>query len=187
MDNLLVFDGSVGTTGALTGTLVNNTTNWANPPASGSTYYSVNTLDSGQLASNKLGYGRDIGIGDDPTLLLVVSASVAIIGLANSTLTIAIQVAADNGSGSPSGTWDTIAQSEAIAVGTAGISGEIWRAPIPQANAGYIPKFYRLAYTVGTANLATNGTGAILAEIVLDKDARGPLGGYQSGYSNQYL
>jgi hypothetical protein len=166
--------------------LVNNTTNWANPPASGSTYYSANTLDVSQLASSASGYGRDIGIGDDPTLLLVVSASVPIIGLANSTLSIALQCAKDDGTGNPTG-WDTIAQSEAIAVGTAGISGEIWRTPIPQANAGYVPKFYRLAYTVGTANLATNGTGAIISQMVLDKSALGPFMGYKSGYSNQYV
>jgi hypothetical protein len=186
MDNLLLLDGSVSSAGALSGTLVNNTNNWANPPASGSTYYSVNTIDVSQLASSKSGYGRDIGIGDDPALLLVVSAPVPIIGLANSTLQIALQVAKDDGTGNPTG-WDTIAQSEAIAVGTAGISGEIWRTPIPQANAGYVPKFYRLAYTIAGANLATGGTGAILAMIVLDKDARGPFSGYQSGYSNQYL
>jgi len=183
MDALLLFDGAVSSAGALAGTVIN--TAWANPPVVG-TYYSANVIDVSQVASSAKGYGRDIGIGDDPALLLVVSAPVAIIGLATSTLQFLLQAAPDNGSGAP-GTYDTIAQSEAYAVGTTGISGEVWRTPIPPANAGYVPKFYRLGYVIGTANLATGGTGQVLAEMVLDKSSLGPMMGYQSGYSNQYL
>ena len=87
MDSLLFFDGSQSATGVLTGTVIN--TAWANPPTT-TTYYSANILDVSQVASSASGYGRDIGVGDD--LWLVVSATVAVCGSANtSTLQIALQ------------------------------------------------------------------------------------------------
>ncbi len=65
---------------------------------------------------------------------------------------------------------------------------EALRIPIPAADpASLVPKFYRLKYTIAGAALATGGTGQIFATIVLDRTALGPLSGYRSGYSNQYI
>jgi len=183
MDALLLFDGSVSSGGTLSGAAI--TTAWANP-ATPATYNSTNTIDTSQLASSASGYGRDIGIGDD--LLLVVEATVAITGSANSTLQIAIAGAPDNGSGSP-GTFTVISQSPAYAVGTAGIAAgtELLRTPIPVSQASATPKFYQVQYTVGTANISA---GSVLSAIVIDREALGPMMGYRSGIpssSYQYM
>jgi hypothetical protein len=182
MDALLLFDGSVSSGGTLSGAAI--TSAWANP-ATPATYNSTNTIDSSQLASTSSAQGRDIGIGDDPALLLVVSATAAITGSANSTLQIAIAAAPDGGSGTP-GTFTVIAQSPAYAVGTSGIAAgtELFRTPIPVSPQSATPKFYQIQYTVGTANISA---GSVLAAIILDREGLGPMMGYKSGYSNQYL
>jgi hypothetical protein len=189
MDNLLLFDGALSG-GILGGTVIN--TAWANPPTT-TTYYSANVIDVSQIASSASGYGRDIGIGDDPALLVVVMAPIAICGSSgSSTLQVSIQAAPDS-SGSP-GTYVTLASSP---VYTAGASSpytvlaagqEALRIPMPVADpASLIPKFYRIAYTIAGAALATSGTGTVVATLVLDRQALGPLSGYRSGYSNQYV
>ena len=182
MDSLLFLDGAMSATGALTGTVIN--TAWANPPTT-TTYYSANILDVSQIASSASGYGRDIGVGED--LWLVVSATVAVCGSTNaSTLQIALQAAPDN-SGSP-GNYVTLASSQ-IYTATSGspytvlaAGQEALKIQIPVADPStLIPKFYRLAYTIAGAALATGGTGAIFATIVLDREALGPASGYRSG------
>jgi hypothetical protein len=192
MDWLNVFDaaGTTGTAGQpnipLAGLGMYAASNLGNGGAMApGTFYSSNIIDVSQIASSKSGLGRDIGVGEE--LELVVTLTQALIGLATSTFQVLLQAAPDNGSGSP-GTFYTIAQSPAYAVGTTGISGEIFRTKIPASLSSQSPKFYQLAYVVGTANVATSASnGAILAAIVLDRTSLGPLGGYQSGYSNQYL
>ncbi len=176
------FDGSQSATGVLTGTVIN--TAWANPPTT-TTYYSANILDVSQVASSASGYGRDIGVGDD--LWLVVSATVAVCGSANtSTLQIALQAAPDS-SGSP-GNYVTLASSPVYAATNGSpytilaAGQEALRITIPLVDPSTtIPKFYRLAYTIAGAALATGGTGAIFATIVLDREALGPGLGYRSG------
>ena len=191
MDSLLLLDGAVSAAGVLSGTVIN--TAWANPPTT-TDYYSANQIDVSQLAVSASGYGRDIGIGDDPALLLVVSAPVAICGSSgSSTLQIFLQASPDSGAGVPT-TYVTLASS---AIYTASVGSpytvlaagqEALRIPIPAADpASLVPKFYRLKYTIAGAALATGGTGQIFATIVLDRTALGPLSGYRSGYSNQYI
>lgn len=191
MDGLLLFDGTVSAAGVLTGVVIN--TSWANPPTT-TTYYSTNVLDVSQLASSASGYGRDLGIGDDPALLIVVSAPVAVCGASgSSTLQISIQAAPDSGSGTP-GSYVTLASSPIYtASGTTpypvlAAGQEALKIALPIADPKtLLPKFYRIAYTIAGAALATGGTGTIWACLVLDRTALGPLLGYQSGYSNAYL
>ncbi|MGA2401453.1 MAG: hypothetical protein ABSG91_07075 [Syntrophobacteraceae bacterium] len=189
MDALLLLDGSVSAAGVLSGTVIN--TSWANPPTT-TTYYSANVIDVSQLASSASGLGRDIGIGDDPGLQLVVMAPVAVCGSSgSSTLVVALQAAPDS-SGSP-GSYVTLASTGVLtASGTSpypiiAAGAEVLRIAIPISAGAAAPKFYRVAYTIAGAALATGGTGQIIACIVLDRTALGPLMGYQSGYSNAYI
>jgi hypothetical protein len=176
MDNLLLFDGSVSSAGALSGTTI--TSGWANP-ATPATYTSANTIDTSQIAGAATAQGRDIGIGDDPALLLLVTAMTAITGSANSTLQIALAAAPDGGSGTP-GSFVVIAQSPAYAVGTGGIAAgtELFRIPVPASLSSASPKFYQVQYIVGTANISA---GSVLATIILDREGLGPNLAYQQG------
>jgi len=182
MDNLLLFDGSVSSGGALSGSVI--TTAWANP-ATPATYTSVNTIDTSQIASTAAAQGRDIGIGDDPALLLLVINPTAITGSANSTLQIALAAAPDGGGGTP-GTYTVIGQSPAYAVGTGGIAAgtELFRIPIPASLSSASPKFYQVQYIVGTANISA---GSVLATIVLDREGLGPNLAYAQGIPSATL
>lgn len=171
MDALNLLDGSYSAAGVLSGS---SCAAWNT-----GSYTSANIIDTSNLASSSAGQGRDVGIGDD--LQLVIEALTAITGAANSTLTVAIQTAPDNGSGAP-GAWTTLEQTPALPVGTAGIAAgtELLRVPMPLG----IQKFIQVQYTVGTANVSA---GSVVAAIVLDREALGPNLGYKSGYSNQYI
>jgi hypothetical protein len=177
MDNLLLFDGSVSAGGVLAPSDI--TVKWANPATPGN-YNSANVIDVSQIASSNLGLPRDIGIGDDPLWFYVV-VNTALVGLATSTLQINFQTAPDNGSGSP-GTYTTLLSTPALAVGTGGIAAgtELMRMPIPLG----VQKFLNIQYVVGTANITS---GKIIAGIVLDRPAPGPLMGYPNNYSTQYI
>jgi len=179
MDGLSLLDGAVSSAGAFSGTAV----------SSGSTFTvgstsSANILDTSQLASSASGYGRDIGIGDD--LELVVMVTTAFTG-SSSTLQVQLQYAPDS-SGSP-GSFVTVAQSIAYALTALTAGTELLRIKVPPmtpsaATGSALPKFIQMNYVVGTANMTA---GAIAAFIVIDKTALGPGLGYRSGYSNQYL
>ena len=173
MDGLLLFDGSMGSNGTLSGTAVN----------SGTTFVvgnqdSANIIDLSQLASSNKGYGRDIGIGDDPAVLIDCLIAANFTG-AGATMAVQLQTAPDNGSGSP-GSWTVLEQTPALAVSTLTAGTEIFRTPVPAG----VQKFLKLTYVIGTANMTA---GSIISTLVLDRSALGPLMGYQSGYSNQYL
>ena len=173
IDSGLLFDGSYSAGGVLSGAAI--TTAWANPATPGN-YNSTNVIDTSQLAATATAQGRDIGIGDD--LILLVVATVSIVGAANSTLEITLQAAPDSGSGTP-GSYVPIASSPLYAVGTGGIAAgtELFRIPLPVSLAANQPKFYNLQYTVGTANITS---GSVLSAIIIDRQALGPKMGYAS-------
>ena len=106
--------------------------------------------------------------------------------LRRSTLQIALQAAPDS-SGSP-GSYVTLASSPIYtASGTSpypvlAAGQEALRITVPLVDPSTtIPKFYRLAYTIAGAALATGGTGAIFATITINREALGPGLGYRSG------
>jgi len=180
MDNLLLLDGSVSAAGVFSGTAENSGTTFV----SASPTQSANIIDTSQLASSASGYGRDIGIGDD--LELVCMVTVAFTG-SSSTMQVQLQYAPDS-SGSP-GTFVTVAQSIAYALTALTAGAELLRVKLPPmtpnpATGSALPKFICMNYVVGTANMTA---GAIASLIVVDRQALGPLLGYRSGYSNQYL
>lgn len=151
LDGLLQFTGAVGT---------------GDLPTTG-TQNSTNTIDlgitSGIPSSANGGGARDIGIGDDPAMKLLVVVLTTFTG--GTSLQIALQGAVDNGSGAPAAfsTWWT---SPAVAEASLVAGARLYDMDMPRPPQGIaIPRFLRLAYiTVGT-----HGAGALQAWIVLDR------------------
>jgi hypothetical protein len=174
MDGILLFDGSVSSsTGLITPTSVNSGVTFAV-----GTTDSANIIDVSQIAGSASGYGRDVGIGDDPALEIFVGISTAFTSSNAATMAVSLQTAPDN-SGTP-GSYTNLVTTPALPVASLVAGLEIFKIKMPAG----IKKFIKLVYTVAAYNMITGG---IIAGIVLDRSALGPLMGYQSGYSNTYL
>lgn len=111
--------------------------------------------------------GVDIGQGDGMAIpYVIVCVTVAFNTLTS--LTLALQAAPDNGSYSP-GTYTTIFQSEAIPLASLTLGAYFQFQVPPRAVSGQpgeaLPRFYRLAYTVGGSNPTL---GKMLANISLN-------------------
>ena len=126
---------------------------------------------------------RDLGIGDDPALKLLVQVTATFAG--GTSLAVAIQGATDNGSGSPNAfsTWWT---SPVYALATLVQGARLLDMDMPRPPAGIaIPRFLQLNYTiVGTMS----GGGTLKSFIVLDRmdqlyqsTANNVMGGYPAG------
>jgi hypothetical protein len=116
----------------------------------------IPVLASGQGA-------RDLGIGDDPAMKLLVLVTTAFTGLTS--LQVSLQGSPDNGAGAPLGfvTWysSPVVALANLIQGARLLDMDVPRPPVNQP----IPRFLQLAYTiVGTA------TGGVLKSwIVLDR------------------
>lgn len=150
------------------------------------TYTANNILDlglSGIPSSPNGGGARDLGIGDDPALKLVVQVSTTFTSGGAATLQIVLQGAPDNGSGSP-GSYSTMLQSSALALSTLVVGARLLDIDVPRPPPGQaLPRFLRLQYVIGTA---TTTAGACISSIVLDRDDQpagtsGNLSGYPAG------
>lgn len=151
LDGLLQFTGTAGSAAAMT-----------DSPTTG-TQQSTNVLD--------LLNARDIGIGDDPSLELLIQIMTTF--ASGTSLQVQLQGAPDNGSGSP-GTYTTMWDSGAIAeaslvAGRYLLAGAFPRTLLPTptgpSSAQALPRFLRLQYiTVGT-----HTAGAVAGFIVLDR------------------
>ena len=126
---------------------------------------------------------RDLGIGDDPALKLLVQVTATFAG--GTSLAVALQGATDNGSGAPNAfsTWWT---SPAYALATLVQGARLLDMDMPRPPAGIsIPRFLQLNYTiVGTMS----GGGTLKSFIVLDRHdqpylstSNAVLGGYPAG------
>jgi translation initiation factor 6 (eIF-6) len=173
MDGLLFFDGSVASNGSLTPTSVNSGTTFT----SATPQDSANIIDVSNIAANANAQGRDIGIGDDPSLQIECLITATFTGT-GATMAVEIQTAPDGGSGTP-GSWTVLETTPAIGVANLTAGTELFRVPMPLG----VQKFLKLTYVVGTANMTA---GAIVSSVVIDRQALGPLMGYKSGFSNQY-
>jgi len=149
------------------------------------TQASTNNIDLHMLGIPVLTNGqgaRDMGIGDDPALKLVVQVSTAFASAGSTgTISASFQGAPDNGSGAP-GTWTTYITGPALVVPAAGarLLNIDW--PRPPAGTVY-PRFVRLLYTVAVQTMTA---GALGAWAVLDRDDQPQLtatatGGYPAG------
>lgn len=153
------------------------------------TYASTNTLDYGILSgipsSANGGGARDMGIGDDPALKLLVQVSTSFVSGGGGTLSVSVQGAVDDGTGNPAAfsTWwvsplYTIAQMNA---GSRLLDMDFPRPPDGVA----VPRFVRLLYSIATATITA---GQVIAGVVLDREDQmyqgtdnSVLGGYPAG------
>lgn len=153
------------------------------------TYTSANVIDlglnSGIPTSANGGGARDIGIGDDPAMKMLVQVTTTFTSGGAGTLQIALQGAIDNGAGAPAAfsTWWT---SPTYALATLNAGSRLYDMAMPRPPDGIaIPRFLRMQYVIGTATMTA---GAIVAGIVLDRSDQpyqstdnSILGGYPAG------
>jgi hypothetical protein len=135
----------------------------------------IPVLASGQGA-------RDIGIGDDPALKILIQVTVALTG--GTSLAVALQGATDNGSGAPAA-FTTYYSTAVIAEASLTAGQRLMDMDVPRPPPGVAePRFLQLAYT----SVGTHGAGSILGTIVLDRHDQfynatnnAVLGGYIPG------
>lgn len=153
------------------------------------TQASTNTIDfgisSGIPSSANGGGARDMGIGDDPAMKLMVQVSTTFTSGGAGTLSVALQGASDNGSGAP-GAFTTWWVSPAYALATLNAGSRLLDMDMPRPPDGIaVPRFIRLLYTVATATMTA---GNVSSYLVLDRDDQmynstdnSVLGGYRAG------
>ncbi len=178
MDSLWLFTGGAGGVGNNDGATDSPTTGTQN---------SSNVIDvgvvSGLPASTAGGGGggaRDLGIGDDPALKLMVVVKTLFAG--GTSLSVAVAGAPDSGTGTP-GTYVTMATGPVVVEANLIAGARLFDVDMPRvAPAEALPRYYRLSYvTVGT-----HTAGAIEGIFVLDRidqveQSNATLGGYPVG------
>lgn len=145
---------------------------------------STNIIDlgvvSGVPSSANGGGARDMGVGDDPALELLIGVVQAFAG--GTSLIVALQGAPDDGTGAP-GSYTTMWVSPTILTANLDAGQQIGNVTVPRIVPGQrVPRFLKLVYT-------TSGdftTGTVNAGIVLDRDdqitgADGVYSGYPAG------
>src|SRR5229473_746458 len=143
------------------------------------TFLSTNIIDLGlglQTTSNPSGAAiptaaqgggaRDIGIGDDPAMKLLVQISTTVTSGGAATIQVGLQGAPDNGSGLE-GTYTTWYTSPVYALATLIAGARLLDMDMPRPPAAIvIPRFLRLAYIIAGA---TTTAGNVTSYIVLDR------------------
>lgn len=156
-------------------------------------YASTDVIDFGlgtstdpAIPSNANGGGaRDMGIGDDPALKLLVQVVEGFASAGAATLQVTIQGAPDDGTGVP-GAYTSWWTSPVYALAALGAGARLLDMDFPRPPSGVaIPRFVRLLYTIGTA---TTTLGTVTAALVLDRDDQmynstdnSIAGGYRAG------
>lgn len=169
LDGLLQFTGVLGT---------------GDLPTTG-TQVSTNAIDlhmAGIPILANLQGARDIGIGDDPALKLLIEVLTTF--TVGTSLQVMIQGAPDNGSGAP-GSYTTWWTSPVYAEATLVAGARLYDMDMPRPPAGVgMPRFLRLQYV----SVGTHTTGALQAWILGDRHDQvyqginnAVLGGYPAG------
>lgn len=153
------------------------------------TYPSNNTIDfgitSGIPSSANGGGARDMGIGDDPSLKLLVEVINAFASGGAGTLSVALQGAPDNGAGAP-GAFTTWWVSPVYALATLNAGSRLLDMDFPRPPDGIaVPRFVRLLYTIAGATFTA---GTLNSGIILDREDQmyngtdnSIIGGYPAG------
>lgn len=153
------------------------------------TYDSTNIIDlgitSGIPTSANGGGARDMGIGDDPALKLLVMVTTTFTSGGAGTLAINLAGAIDNGAGAPAAfsVWWT---SPAYALATLVQGARLYDMDMPRPPDGIaIPRFLKMQYAIAGATMTA---GQLVAGIVIDRDDQpyqstnnAVLGGYPAG------
>lgn len=133
------------------------------------TQVSTNVIDFGGPAIPalvNLQGARDMGIGDDPALKLLVQVTTTFTSGGAGTLAVSLQGATDNGSGAP-GSFNTWWTSPVFALATLNLGSRLMDMDFPRPPDGIaMPRFVRLSYAVATATMTA---GNVSAYIVLDR------------------
>jgi hypothetical protein len=172
LDSLLAFDPG--------GTAINT-----GAPA---TYNSTNVLDlhliNGGIPVLANGQGaRDIGIGDDNMLQLMVLVTTTFTSGGAGTLQVNFQGAPDNGAGAP-GTWTTYSSTEVYALAALIAGARLMDQAVPRPPAGVtFPRFLRLTYVVGTAAFTAGAFESFIVGQRFDQPeiTNAVLSGYPAG------
>jgi hypothetical protein len=179
LDNLLMFTGR--SNGATAGISLGPQTDA--PTTGGQTSSNIIDLHLVGIPVLAAGQGaRDMGIGDDPALKLLVLVTTAFTG--GTSLQVALQGAPDNGSGAP-GTFVTWWLSPVYLEATLTLGSRLYDMDMPRPPAGVVvPRFLQMLFT----SAGTHTGGAIEACIVIDRHdqmynalANNILGGYPAG------
>ena len=142
-DGALVFTGTAGSI----------TANYDTPTTG--TQQSTNIVD--------LVNARDMGIGDNPAIKLLVTVKTAF--TAGTSLQVQFQGAPDAGGGTP-GTYVTYAESAAVLEADLVAGRYLLPIDVPRPPPGApLPRFYRLQYV----SAGTHSTGQIVGALVLDR------------------
>jgi hypothetical protein len=152
-------------------------------------YNSTNIIDLGgpgiPVLANLQG-ARDIGIGDDPTMKLLVQVTTAFTSAGAGTLQVTLQGNTDNGSGAPTVTWSSWYSTPAYALAALVVGARLMDMDFPRPPDGVaIPRFLRLQYAIGGATMTA---GIVEANIVIDRmdqpytgTVNSTMGGYPAG------
>lgn len=154
--------------------------------ANGTTQNSANILDlhiinGGLPVLANLQGARDIGIGDDPALKLLVQVTVA--ATTGTSMTVSLEGATDNGSGAPNAFsvwWVSPAYTTAQLVAGARLMDMDFPRP-PQGIA--VPRFLKLVYTTVSTCNPTLGAYIVLDRMdqMYQSTNNAVMGGYPAG------
>jgi len=176
----MILDALSQFTGASGG--VGNNDGATDSPTTG-TQTSSNVIDLHMLGIPVLASGqgaRDLGIGDDPALKLMVEVITALTG--GTSIQVNLQGAPDNGSGAP-GAFTTYVSGAVVAEASLIVGSRLLDIDVPRPPPGVpFPRFFQLQYI----SVGTHGAGKIRGNIVLDRhdqplQANAVLGGYPAG------
>lgn len=154
------------------------------------TYNSGNTIDlgitSGVPTSANGGGARDIGIGDDPAMKLLVMVTTTFTSGGAGTLQVGLTSAVDNGSGAPAAFSAIWWASPVYALATLNAGSQLYNMDMPRPPDGIaIPRYLRMSYVIGTATMTA---GTVVSGIILDRfdqvykgTDNSIIGGYPAG------
>lgn len=153
------------------------------------TQVSTNIIDlgltSGIPASASGGGARDIGIGDDPAMKLLVQVVTTFTSAGAATLAVSLQGAVDNGAGAPAAfsTWYT---SPVYALANLVAGSRLMDMDMPRPPDGIaIPRYLQLSYAIATATVTAGNLSAFLVLDRMDIPYQGTnnaiMGGYPAG------
>lgn len=158
-------------------------------PTAQTTTASTNSLDlhgTGLLPTlANLQGARDMGIGDDPALKMLVMVTAAFVSAGGATLQVALQGAPDNGSG-VAGTFATYWLSPLYTIAQLNAGSRLYDMDLPRPPDGVsMPRFLRMAWIIATSTMSA---GTLQAYVVLDRvdqayqsTDNSVLGGYPAG------